>query len=220
MHLIGEGTGTITLSGETYRRVVYDIAKSLVYHGFNKVVFVTHHGSNSKVVDEILRKIRYESGAFTCWYKTPTEREYNALKGIIEGPPEEWSYFSDRGPDMGFLGAIRQLTPAQASKPLGPSGTSIAAHLHHVAFCFSASAGWIRGERPNIDWDESWKVKTVTDAEWAALQARLRKGAEELDQAIADHALDGEEAYGGAVGAVAHAAYHLAVVRQKVGQLK
>ena len=89
MHLIGEGTGTITLSGETYRRVVYDIAKSLIYHGFNKVVFVTHHGSNSKVVDEILRKIRYESGAFTCWYKTPTEREYNALKGIIEGPPEE-----------------------------------------------------------------------------------------------------------------------------------
>jgi len=89
MHFIGEGTGTITLSGETYRRVVYDVAKSLIYHGFNKVVFVTHHGSNSKVVDEILRKIRYESGAFTCWYKTPTEREYNALKGIIEGPPEE-----------------------------------------------------------------------------------------------------------------------------------
>jgi creatinine amidohydrolase len=89
MHLIGEGTGTITLSRETYRRVVYDIGKSLIYHGFNKVVFVTHHGSNSKVVDEILRRIRYESGAFTCWYKTPTEREYNALKGIIEGPPEE-----------------------------------------------------------------------------------------------------------------------------------
>ena len=89
MHEMGDGTGTITLSGETYRRVVYDIGKSLIYHGFNKIVFVTHHGSNSKVVDEVLRRIRYESGAFTCWYKTPTEREYNALKGIIEGPPEE-----------------------------------------------------------------------------------------------------------------------------------
>ena len=89
MHHVGEGTGTITLSAETYRRIVYDIAKSLIYHGFNKIVFVTHHGSNSKVVDEVLRRIRYESGAFTCWYKTPTEREYNALKGIIEGPPEE-----------------------------------------------------------------------------------------------------------------------------------
>ena len=89
MHHLGEGTGTITLSGETYRRVVYDIGKSLIYHGFNKIVFVTHHGSNSKVVDDILRRVRYESGAFTCWYKTPTEREYNALKGIIDGPPEE-----------------------------------------------------------------------------------------------------------------------------------
>ncbi len=89
MHGVGEGTGTITLSGDTYRRVLYDIAKSLIYHGFNKVVFVTHHGSNSKVVDEALRQIRYETGAFTCWYKTPTEREYHALKGIIEGPPEE-----------------------------------------------------------------------------------------------------------------------------------
>ena len=81
MHEMGNGTGTITLSGETYRRVLYDIGKSLIYHGFNKVVFVTHHGSNSKVVDEVLRRIRYESGAFTCWYKTPTEREYNVLKG-------------------------------------------------------------------------------------------------------------------------------------------
>jgi creatinine amidohydrolase len=89
MHGAGEGTGTITFSGDTYRRVVYDIGKSLIYHGFNKVVFVTHHGSNSKVVDDVLRRIRYETGAFTCWYKTPTEREYNALKGIIEGPPEE-----------------------------------------------------------------------------------------------------------------------------------
>ncbi len=89
MHNLGEGTGTITLSGQTYRSLVYDIGKSLIYHGFNKVVFVTHHGSNSKVVDDALRRIRYESGAFTCWYKTPTEREYNALKGIIEGPPEE-----------------------------------------------------------------------------------------------------------------------------------
>jgi creatinine amidohydrolase len=89
MHGVGEGTGTITLSGDTYRRMVYDIGKSLIYHGFNKIVFVTHHGSNSKVVDEALRKIRYESGAFTCWYKTPTEREYSALKGIIDGPPEE-----------------------------------------------------------------------------------------------------------------------------------
>lgn len=89
MHEVNMGSGTITLSGDTYRSMVYDIAKSLIFHGFNKVVFVTHHGSNSKVVDDALRKIRYETGAFVCWVKTPTERDYTVLGNLIEGPPEE-----------------------------------------------------------------------------------------------------------------------------------
>ena len=48
---MGMGSGTMTLSGATYRAVVYDLAMSMIYHGFNKIVFVTHHGSNSKVVE-------------------------------------------------------------------------------------------------------------------------------------------------------------------------
>jgi creatinine amidohydrolase len=86
---INSGSGTLTFSSETYRRVVYDLAKSLIFHGFNKVVFVSHHGSNSKVIDAVLRQVRYETGCFLCWYKTPTEREYSILGDIIEGPPEE-----------------------------------------------------------------------------------------------------------------------------------
>jgi creatinine amidohydrolase len=91
-HHMGEvntGSGTMTLAGDTYRAVVYDLAMSMVYHGFNKIVFVSHHGSNSKVIDEVLRKIRYETGCFVCWYKTPTERAYSIVGGIMEGPPEE-----------------------------------------------------------------------------------------------------------------------------------
>jgi len=91
-HHMGEvntGAGTMTLSGDTYRAVVYDLAMSMVYHGFNKIVFVSHHGSNSKVIDDVLRKIRYKTGCFVCWYKTPTERNYSIVGGIMEGPPEE-----------------------------------------------------------------------------------------------------------------------------------
>ena len=84
-----EGTGTVTLRGETYRRVIYDMAKSMIYHGYNKLLFVTHHGSNSKVIDEVLRRIRYDTGCFTGWYKTPTERNFKLLADIVEGPPEE-----------------------------------------------------------------------------------------------------------------------------------
>lgn len=86
---VGEGCGTITLAAETFRRVLYDIARSLIYHGANKIIYVSHHGSNTKPIDELLRKIRYQTGAFVAWYKTPTERECEVVKGIIEGPPEE-----------------------------------------------------------------------------------------------------------------------------------
>ncbi len=86
---LGQGTGTLTFSGETYRRIVYEMAKSMIFHGFNKIVFVSHHGSNSKVIDDVLRKIRYETGCFVCWYKTPTERTYDLLGDIVDGPPEE-----------------------------------------------------------------------------------------------------------------------------------
>lgn len=91
-HHMGEqhqGTGTLTFSGNTYRAVVYDLAMSMIYHGFNKIVFVSHHGSNSKVIDDVLRRIRYETGCFVCWYKTPTERAYSLVGDIFEGPPEE-----------------------------------------------------------------------------------------------------------------------------------
>jgi len=89
MGRVGEGTGTVTFSGETYRRIIYEITKSLIYHGFNKMIFVSHHGSNVKVIDDILRRLYYETGCFVCWYKTPTERTYSVLGDIIEGPPEE-----------------------------------------------------------------------------------------------------------------------------------
>jgi creatinine amidohydrolase len=89
MGRVNEGTGTITMAGATYRAVIYDIARSLIFHGYNKLLFVTHHGSNSKVIDDILRRIRYETDCFVGWFKTPTERNFKLLADLVEGPPEE-----------------------------------------------------------------------------------------------------------------------------------
>ena len=86
---VGQGSGTMTLSGPTYRAVVYELAMSMIYHGYNKIVFISHHGSNSKVIDDVLRRLRYKTDCFVCWYKTPTERDYSLVGDIMEGPPEE-----------------------------------------------------------------------------------------------------------------------------------
>lgn len=84
-----EGAGTITLRAETYRRVMTDIARSLIYHGFSRLVFVSHHGSNTKPIDEVMRQLRYETGAFIAYYKTPTERDASVIQDLFENPPEE-----------------------------------------------------------------------------------------------------------------------------------
>lgn len=91
-HHMGEaeqGTGTLTFSAETYNRILYEIGRGLIFHGFSKLVYVSHHGSNTKLIDGYLRRLRYEAGAFVAFYKTPTERELSVVGDIIEGPPEE-----------------------------------------------------------------------------------------------------------------------------------
>lgn len=85
----GQGTGTLTFTAETFNRICYELGRSLIFHGFSRLVYATHHGSNTKVIDPFLRRLRYETGAFVAFYKTPTERECTVVADIIEGPPEE-----------------------------------------------------------------------------------------------------------------------------------
>lgn len=138
----------------------------------------------------------------------------DVLREAFEGPPERWSYFTDTGADGGLLGTLAKLTAPEASRLWG--GTSIAAHVHHVTFGLAASSAWIRGDRSPRDWQESWRISAVDDAAWSRMLDELRSGYKDLRQAIESHALSSVEAMGGAIGAIAHVAYHLGAIRQKV----
>src|ERR1700674_1559859 len=85
----GTGTGTITLRASTLNDLLYDIARSLIHHGWNKLIFVNGHGSNVKVIDPVLRRIRYETGAMVALYKPYAERYIGFLKDVLENPPAE-----------------------------------------------------------------------------------------------------------------------------------
>lgn len=89
MHEPGMGRGTITVRSSTLLALMSDVARSLIHHGFNRLVFVNGHGSNIKVVDPILRKLRYETGALISFVKPYMERYTGILKGLMENPPEE-----------------------------------------------------------------------------------------------------------------------------------
>jgi creatinine amidohydrolase len=89
MHEPGQGRGTITMRSSTLLAIIHDVARSLIHHGFNRIIFINGHGSNIKVVDPVLRKLRYETGALIGFVKPYMERYTGILKGLMENPPEE-----------------------------------------------------------------------------------------------------------------------------------
>jgi creatinine amidohydrolase len=84
MGTVNDGIGTLTFSGETLRRIIYEIGRSLIFHGFNKLIYTSQHASNTKVVDEALRRLRYETGCFCAWYMTPTERKTQVINDLLQ----------------------------------------------------------------------------------------------------------------------------------------
>lgn len=89
MHGPGEGRGTITLRSSTLLALMYDVARSLIHHGFNRIHFINGHGSNVKVVDPVLRKLRYETGALISFVVPYMENYVGILDGLMENPPDE-----------------------------------------------------------------------------------------------------------------------------------
>jgi creatinine amidohydrolase len=89
MHEPGAGRGTITVKSTTLLALMYDVGRSLIHHGFNRIIFINGHGSNIKVVDPVLRQLRYDTGALIGFVKPYMERYTGILKGLMENPPEE-----------------------------------------------------------------------------------------------------------------------------------
>ena len=89
MHEPGQGRGTITVRSSTLLAVMHDVARSLIHHGFNRIIFINGHGSNIKVVDPVLRKLRYDTGALISFVKPYMERYVGILEGLMENPPDE-----------------------------------------------------------------------------------------------------------------------------------
>jgi len=79
---------TITLRAETLQNVVYDVARSLIHHGFNKIVFICGHTSNLRALDSVLRRIRNDTGALVAVFAADSANTIPLFKELIEGPDE------------------------------------------------------------------------------------------------------------------------------------
>ncbi len=55
--------GTLTLRPETFEAVVFDAAKSLIHHGFTKIMIYNGHGGNTTSVTNVIQKINQTTPA-------------------------------------------------------------------------------------------------------------------------------------------------------------
>jgi hypothetical protein len=138
------------------------------------------------------------------------------LREAFEGPPGPWTYFTEAGPGHGLFATLDALTPAQASQGGGPSQSTIAGHVHHIGSSLALATRRLRGEAVSRDRSQSWTVTSVDAVAWTALLADVRRAFQELRVAVETHAVWDEDAVGTAFGAIAHVAYHLGAIRQRV----
>jgi creatinine amidohydrolase len=85
---MGSGCGTVSFRAETYRRILEEIARCLIYHGFNKLIFVSLHSSNMSIAEEVLFSLRSKTGAFVCFYGG---RESGKAHEILQSSPSRLS---------------------------------------------------------------------------------------------------------------------------------
>lgn len=130
------------------------------------------------------------------------------------GPSTPWSYFTDARENAGLLGSLKTISASDASREV--AGHSIIAHVNHIAFGMHAAADWVRGNHTPKEWKNSWSIISLDDAGWIKLQQSLQEAYDDLRQAIAFHSSESVFSFGGSVGAIAHLAYHLGAIKQKV----
>jgi creatinine amidohydrolase len=69
--------GSLTLTPATFEAVVYEVAQSLIHHGFNKIMIYNGHGGNNVSVVKIVEKINHTTSATAVFLNE------------IQLPPEE-----------------------------------------------------------------------------------------------------------------------------------
>jgi hypothetical protein len=136
------------------------------------------------------------------------------MNELVNGTAPTGGYMLNRG-DGGLMRGLDKLTAAQASQIVN-GGSSVAAHVDHIAYYTSLMNRWAGGESPwkGADWTASWRKPTVTPEEW---ENSKRAVADELNKwiLVLGEPRDVSSAeFSGMIASIAHLAYHLGAIRQ------
>jgi hypothetical protein len=129
--------------------------------------------------------------------------------------------YLDKGTSL--FETLATISAEEASIPVGGKCATLAAQVEHVNFYLEVLSHYLQSsENKPVDWGEIWRrVKAVTPEEWSNSQHKLQQTYRQLLELVRNYEDWGREnAIGGAIGLVAHTAYHLGEIRQALCVLK
>ena len=114
----------------------------------------------------------------------------------------------------GLFATIENVSAETASHSISEGRATIAAHCEHTRFYLEFLTDYLNENFKMADWNDSWKVKTVNEAEWNALRGQMQKAYQKVNDMVDDVETWNDFKISGALGILAHTAYHLSAIRQ------
>ena len=145
----------------------------------------------------------------------PVERLTFTLFGLLTETFESVEgIFLDRGTSL--FETLADISAVEASRATSGRCATLAAQVNHVRFYLDVLEEYMLHTRTEqADWDSSWQVGAVDEAEWEALKARLRESYSRVRATMEGFdSWDDDDRVGGAFAVVVHTAHHLGEIRQ------
>ncbi len=137
---------------------------------------------------------------------------------LLETFAEVQGAYLDKGTSL--LETLAGVNAAQASQAPSPRCATLAAHVHHLTVYLAVMEQYMANTlTEQVDWEATWQVTAVSDAEWQTLQADVRAGYDRLRQTVAATTAWDDRTLGGMTAIIAHTAYHLGEIRQMLCHL-
>lgn len=136
------------------------------------------------------------------------------FRETFEGTGGQGSHYIDGRGHGSLLETLETISSEQASRPLKPSGATIAAHTAHTRYYLQTLKRFMHGEENfQMDWPGSWQPRQVERSQWENLKKSLVDEYEATMTALEAVPDWNDDAVSAALSMLAHSAYHLGAIR-------
>ncbi len=143
------------------------------------------------------------------------EWSIHLFKEIFGVLPEDSPSFVLDGPFQGVLPSLNSLSAEEASLAYAPEKVTIAGHSGHILFLLDYFRSMARGQKPNSDWDWSWRYSQVSAKEWQDLRSQIQAAFDDALQLMQQSEWNDQIA-GGSQVLLSHVGYHIGQIRQLI----